>query len=250
MFVLRGHPGDREGTRRDVAQLGSALDWGSRGRRFKSCRPDWRQSLIEGRFRSNPKPALDQFWGPAGNPAVESARGIQRKAAVDRRTQSAGWRFGWIPCAPEEVSLLGWTDSHGCSGRTVDNIHLRIRRFGQPAMGGSTPSLTVGRVSGSSRVIWPILPRRSPLVRIISGFSPGKADATSTDETKALPATGAPSDRRGAVAGHRRLRPMRRVVNSWVWSVVPSTLCASGPSAAMRTCTPLCSCPSSPACVA
>ena len=25
---------------RDVAQFGSALDWGSRGRRFKSCRPD------------------------------------------------------------------------------------------------------------------------------------------------------------------------------------------------------------------
>ena len=25
---------------RDVAQLGSALDLGSRGRRFKSCRPD------------------------------------------------------------------------------------------------------------------------------------------------------------------------------------------------------------------
>ncbi len=25
---------------RDVAQLGSALDWGSRGRRFKSCHPD------------------------------------------------------------------------------------------------------------------------------------------------------------------------------------------------------------------
>ena len=28
------------GSGRDVAQLGSALDWGSRGRRFKSCRPD------------------------------------------------------------------------------------------------------------------------------------------------------------------------------------------------------------------
>ena len=26
--------------RRSVAQLGSALDWGSRGRRFKSCRSD------------------------------------------------------------------------------------------------------------------------------------------------------------------------------------------------------------------
>ena len=24
-----------------MAQLGSALDWGSRGRRFKSCQPDW-----------------------------------------------------------------------------------------------------------------------------------------------------------------------------------------------------------------
>src|SRR5215469_14837610 len=30
----------REGGR-DVAQFGSALDWGSRGRRFKSGRPDW-----------------------------------------------------------------------------------------------------------------------------------------------------------------------------------------------------------------
>jgi len=30
---------------RDVAQLGSALDWGSRGRRFKSCRPDGARGL-------------------------------------------------------------------------------------------------------------------------------------------------------------------------------------------------------------
>jgi hypothetical protein len=29
-----------------VAQLGSALDWGSRGRRFKSCRPDGRRELV------------------------------------------------------------------------------------------------------------------------------------------------------------------------------------------------------------
>src|SRR5690606_13004828 len=34
----RGKP--RSDGHRDVAQLGSALDWGSRGRRFKSCRPD------------------------------------------------------------------------------------------------------------------------------------------------------------------------------------------------------------------
>ena len=34
-------PGPRkQGQPRAVAQLGSALDWGSRGRRFKSCQPD------------------------------------------------------------------------------------------------------------------------------------------------------------------------------------------------------------------
>ena len=31
---------------RVVAQLGSALDWGSRGRRFKSCHPDAENALI------------------------------------------------------------------------------------------------------------------------------------------------------------------------------------------------------------
>ena len=31
---------------RTVAQLGSALDWGSRGRRFKSCQPDAEDALI------------------------------------------------------------------------------------------------------------------------------------------------------------------------------------------------------------
>src|SRR5215469_7771260 len=34
--LLVGLPGDR----RAVAQLGSAPDWGSGGRRFKSCQPD------------------------------------------------------------------------------------------------------------------------------------------------------------------------------------------------------------------
>ena len=37
---------------RDVAQFGSALDWGSRGRRFKSCRPDQKSKTnpFEGSF--------------------------------------------------------------------------------------------------------------------------------------------------------------------------------------------------------
>ena len=32
---------------RAVAQLGSALDWGSRGRRFKSCQPDWDVEYVD-----------------------------------------------------------------------------------------------------------------------------------------------------------------------------------------------------------
>ncbi len=32
---------------RAVAQFGSALDWGSRGRRFKSCQPDRRNRSSE-----------------------------------------------------------------------------------------------------------------------------------------------------------------------------------------------------------
>jgi hypothetical protein len=35
---------------RAVAQLGSALDWGSRGRRFKSCQPDQRDHQIQERL--------------------------------------------------------------------------------------------------------------------------------------------------------------------------------------------------------
>ena len=40
--------------RRAVAQFGSALDWGSRGRRFKSCQPDHVMSRDIGNI-PNPK---------------------------------------------------------------------------------------------------------------------------------------------------------------------------------------------------
>ena len=41
IVLVHGQPGQPgQNGHRDVAQLGSALDWGSRGRRFKSCRPD------------------------------------------------------------------------------------------------------------------------------------------------------------------------------------------------------------------
>lgn len=53
---------------RDVAQFGSALDWGSRGRRFESCPPDQQMQRSAGflaglfillRDNSCPKPVHD-----------------------------------------------------------------------------------------------------------------------------------------------------------------------------------------------
>ena len=38
--------------RRGVAQPGSALDWGSSGRKFKSCHPDQRKAVQDGKRRS------------------------------------------------------------------------------------------------------------------------------------------------------------------------------------------------------
>src|SRR6266567_212384 len=43
---------------RDVVQFGSALDWGSRGRRFKSGRPDWSKL----HFRTQ-KPCYERLMG-------------------------------------------------------------------------------------------------------------------------------------------------------------------------------------------
>ncbi len=48
---------------RGVAQAGSALDWGSRGRRFKSCRPDFGKSLGNSDLRSH-----DETGAFRGNP--------------------------------------------------------------------------------------------------------------------------------------------------------------------------------------
>ena len=39
-------------SRRDVAQLGSAPEWGSGGRRFESGRPDWGKDFPEVMYRS------------------------------------------------------------------------------------------------------------------------------------------------------------------------------------------------------
>ena len=61
--ALRFTPPCRAGFRA-VAQLGSALDWGSRGRRFKSCQPDRVNLQVRGGFRCNSGPPLMCSWGP------------------------------------------------------------------------------------------------------------------------------------------------------------------------------------------
>jgi DNA-binding CsgD family transcriptional regulator len=65
---------------RDVAQFGSALDWGSRGRRFKSGRPDAAQRLVP-IFEYRP-------WGFGGNDAVPT--GICPLAANQVWTRPSG----------------------------------------------------------------------------------------------------------------------------------------------------------------
>ena len=86
--VLDGSPTQHPAGHRAVAQLGSALDWGSRGRRFKSCQPD-REALIcfgrSGPFHAPELPpsmspkagGLGPFWDHHSEyaaPASSSAR--------------------------------------------------------------------------------------------------------------------------------------------------------------------------------
>ena len=74
---------------RAVAQLGSALDWGSRGRRFKSCQPD-RKSLMRSNFHQGFVVSERRFlWSPSGPPG--------QVGMVDRwMTDSAATLCLWI----------------------------------------------------------------------------------------------------------------------------------------------------------
>jgi hypothetical protein len=55
---------------RDVAQLGSALDWGSRGRGFESRRPDQNVQVRRG-FGDHPRPLFD-LREPDGEPLTHA----------------------------------------------------------------------------------------------------------------------------------------------------------------------------------
>ena len=64
--------------RRAVAQLGSALDWGSRGRRFKSGQPDPTNPLGTGGLSCSPVEAippchLSAIYREASDPIMEAS---------------------------------------------------------------------------------------------------------------------------------------------------------------------------------
>jgi hypothetical protein len=112
-----------------VAQLGSALDWGSRGRRFKSCRPDWRQSQVRGRFRGDLKRSLDYSWGPLGDQFT--LKGLWRtltrsKCATDDRPVA---RIHGLTCdflvRPGQMMAAGPVSWNGRRYTTSSNVTSR-----------------------------------------------------------------------------------------------------------------------------
>ena len=104
-------PGPRtSGQPRAVAQLGSALDWGSRGRRFKSCQPDKRRrgpdiirpsSSFPGRVArtceqvgprsEGPHPRRSREWGSDGDKST-TCQAVPAPSTARRRE-----RAGYVP---------------------------------------------------------------------------------------------------------------------------------------------------------
>jgi hypothetical protein len=77
-----------------VAQFGSALDWGSRGRRFKSCRPD--QKIHRTRLSSGSIFFVLGKTGLTGKPAsLSSVKPIINMLLLER--------FGNIPLTEQIV---------------------------------------------------------------------------------------------------------------------------------------------------
>ena len=98
------------GASRAVAQLGSALDWGSRGRRFKSCQPDGK--------RTTPEAASERsgaaFGVSGGRHGRRAARGRRSAPAPGQRRARSRRRRS----PPETVKASMRVESPSCSPRS------------------------------------------------------------------------------------------------------------------------------------
>ena len=109
---------------RDVAQLGSALDWGSRGRRFKSCHPDRSEGVG---LRAGPfavRAGLPQTGGmtprhPVDDPRVAAIHPVDPSLARARRL-IAGVALALVICAGLAVhAILPDTAASDIAGDTL-----------------------------------------------------------------------------------------------------------------------------------
>ncbi len=120
---------------RDVAQLGSALDWGSRGRRFKSCHPD-RKAQVRAGF----SPGLRRFCCPFRRglwkhptTGADALQGASIAALATSRDLAGTWSPFWAAIGSlviAEVPSPDWTlrGSHARGSRVRRGTRWRVRR--------------------------------------------------------------------------------------------------------------------------
>jgi hypothetical protein len=125
--VVRGdnaNPGER--ILGDQENVGGAYSWGSRGRRFKSCRPD--QRFRRSQTVSDTSDTVFSFFrGPVGNRVFSG--GVLGPGAVDsrtccRRVAARGASSRRLGAEVYEVVLAGSSNGHAselrrCGGRRV-----------------------------------------------------------------------------------------------------------------------------------
>ena len=136
---------------RAVAQLGSAPDWGSGGRRFKSCQPD-RKALMGHSFHQGFVMSCDGFllvplWSPPLFTAWLPRRvgALRRRSPVDKGTKRGPEALRVRLRAPSAViralARTAWCVSCDASDRRARGTRwpARLPRQGAGHLGASTP---------------------------------------------------------------------------------------------------------------
>jgi hypothetical protein len=125
-------------TDRDVAQLGSALDWGSRGRRFKSCHPDGR---AVGNTDCKTVEKREGHWLRASALLVFCA---SRRSRLSGASEGPG-RAGCMPAPHRPVMSVGCASgSHGGESVGPDEVSLLRSGRGSSSAVGDGEDVVVG----------------------------------------------------------------------------------------------------------